>query len=243
MIHGDFSPQPMTSPEAHDRVVELLADQRRGRVLDIPAGQGALTLRLRELGFDVRGADINPDLFRAPGIVIDKVNLNEKLPYGNGAFDYVVCLAGLQRVIYPEITLQEFHRILREGGRLYVDIPNYLNIRRRLQFLRTGTLARGVDIPEFLEDQKELAGQFRTFLGYPRVKHGLDLAGFRVDTVKADRRLRSLDRHRAFVAYIRLYQWMRRGKDRKAKNPAMLPENNSDLILGSDSLIFCCTAI
>jgi hypothetical protein len=48
----------------HDKVVEILTNfGHRGSLLDAPAGDGAISQRLKEAGFDVVAADINPQKF------------------------------------------------------------------------------------------------------------------------------------------------------------------------------------
>ena len=52
---------------AHERtffkVLDLMDDLPRGRVLDIPAGEGGLSHCLREMGFQVVAADLDPGFF------------------------------------------------------------------------------------------------------------------------------------------------------------------------------------
>jgi SAM-dependent methyltransferase len=52
-------------PKTHDQVVALFERFPRGRVLDMGAGEGALSRRLQEEGFEVRALDLMPDRFRA----------------------------------------------------------------------------------------------------------------------------------------------------------------------------------
>ncbi|HUL76981.1 MAG TPA: class I SAM-dependent methyltransferase, partial [Vicinamibacteria bacterium] len=54
----------------HDRAVEILAGCPRGRLLDVPAGEGAFAARLVRAGFEVRCCDLFPEIFRVPGVEI-----------------------------------------------------------------------------------------------------------------------------------------------------------------------------
>jgi 2-polyprenyl-3-methyl-5-hydroxy-6-metoxy-1,4-benzoquinol methylase len=48
----------------HETVERILQEAKRGKVLDAPAGEGALTLRLKNLGFDVSCCDLYPEIFK-----------------------------------------------------------------------------------------------------------------------------------------------------------------------------------
>ena len=48
------APAPLARPEIHTTVAQILDPLPRGRLLDVPAGEGALSARLREAGFSDR---------------------------------------------------------------------------------------------------------------------------------------------------------------------------------------------
>ena len=62
-------------PKTHDQVVALFAQFPKGSVLDMGAGEGALSRRLQEAGFEVRALDLMPERFRAAGIECDRGDL------------------------------------------------------------------------------------------------------------------------------------------------------------------------
>ncbi len=51
----------MAHQAVHDTVVQILRELPRGKVLDVPAGEGALAAALIEAGFDVRCCDLYPE--------------------------------------------------------------------------------------------------------------------------------------------------------------------------------------
>ena len=104
------------------------------RVLDLPAGNGLLTDALRQAGKEVVSGDINrerPD-YRY-------VNMDEPLPFGEGEFDGLVCLEGVEHLADPVTYIAEMTRVVRPGGMIVISTPNVMNVYSRLQFLFTGT--------------------------------------------------------------------------------------------------------
>jgi len=61
-------PKPMAAERVHDVVLSLLEDKKRGKILDAAAGEGCLTLKLIEMGFNVTPCDINSENFRVSNI-------------------------------------------------------------------------------------------------------------------------------------------------------------------------------
>jgi 2-polyprenyl-3-methyl-5-hydroxy-6-metoxy-1,4-benzoquinol methylase len=57
-------PKPMAAERVHDVVLSLLESDKTGRVLDAAAGEGYLTLKLKNMGFEVTPCDINTKNFR-----------------------------------------------------------------------------------------------------------------------------------------------------------------------------------
>ena len=128
--------------ETHDWIGNALSGEKRGFVLDVPAGSGAFGLRLKEMGFSVSCCDINPSGFSAKGIEIKEGDLNGSLPYSSGSFDFITCMEGLEHLENPFNAIREFQRLLKPAGKLFLSLPNYLNIERRMRFLMTGLFSR-----------------------------------------------------------------------------------------------------
>jgi SAM-dependent methyltransferase len=117
----------------------LLAGIAPGRVLDAPCGDGALARELAARGWRVSAADIEP--LRgdgAGGIEFLRLDLDEPLPFADGAFDAVVSLEGIEHLLSPARCLAEFCRVLRPGGRLVVTTPNVNNVQSRWHYLVAG---------------------------------------------------------------------------------------------------------
>ena len=105
------------------RVVPLAS----GRVLELGAG-GGLNLPFYRRGpvTELHGLDPSPELslrtVRAAAVLGWPLHMHagvaEALPFGNAAFDTIVCTFTLCSVQSPAAALDEVRRVLRPGGRL-----------------------------------------------------------------------------------------------------------------------------
>jgi 2-polyprenyl-3-methyl-5-hydroxy-6-metoxy-1,4-benzoquinol methylase len=122
---------PLSRDEIYEKIIGMLSEQERGRLLDVPTGTGVLADRLHKMGFDVSCCDIQPSFFAAKDLTVQLGDMNIHLPYEAEWFDYIICLDGLEHTENPLNAIREFSRIMKKGGRLFISIPNYLNIESR----------------------------------------------------------------------------------------------------------------
>ncbi|MFH8897859.1 class I SAM-dependent methyltransferase [Streptomyces coeruleorubidus] len=111
-----------------------------GTALDAACGTGRHTTYLRELGHDVIGVDVSPDMLaqarkRLPDVAFHEADLH-RLPLPDDAVDTVVCALALTHVPDLAPVLAEFARVLRPGGSLVISDAHLL-----VSYLRP-TLAR-----------------------------------------------------------------------------------------------------
>lgn len=181
----------LTDPSMHDLVIARVERDFAGRaaglrLLDAPCGAGALSVRLRRIGFDVACCDIDPGNFEAQGFEVRQGDLNQRLPFDDAGMDVVLSVAGLQRLSNPDQAISEFQRVLKPGGRLYLGVPNFATLRRRLHFLFYGSLGHRFDDPKYRQTTDNPAANFRFPIGYPRVERMLLEAGFTIGDVEHD---------------------------------------------------------
>jgi SAM-dependent methyltransferase len=95
---------------------------------------GAAT-RFRELyGIDLLEPSI--EAARAKGIRAERVDLNRQaVPFPDGFFDAVTCLAVIAQVFDPERVIAEFTRVLRVGGQLVLSVANIAALPYRAALL------------------------------------------------------------------------------------------------------------
>jgi 2-polyprenyl-3-methyl-5-hydroxy-6-metoxy-1,4-benzoquinol methylase len=126
------------APNTHATVAGLLQqDPSCRRVLDIPSGAGAMTERLRRLGFDVHPADV-VDLLQTDRTNFRQADMCQRLPYDDAAFDAVVSIDGIEHIERPFDFVRECRRVLRPGGRLLLSTPNVSSLRSRWRWWATG---------------------------------------------------------------------------------------------------------
>jgi ubiquinone/menaquinone biosynthesis C-methylase UbiE len=98
------------------------------RVLDLGCGDGLLAAELARTGARVTGADISPvAIERArvahPELEFEVIASDEPLPFGDAAFDAVVCLHVLEHVADTQHFLSEARRVLAPRGRIGITVP------------------------------------------------------------------------------------------------------------------------
>lgn len=96
-------------------------------VLDAGCGYGVFTEYFREIGADAAGCDGSAAMLKIaekkyPKCSFHLTDLQKKLPYSDGQFDLVFCNQVLMDIPDIRTVLQEFSRLLKENGILYLGI-------------------------------------------------------------------------------------------------------------------------
>ena len=127
-------------------VVELLAPQPGERILDLGAGDGALSEVLRSLGADVLCVDASAEQIEAARLrgleaaVVD----GEALAFVS-EFDAVFSNAALHWMTRPERVIDGVRRALKPGGRFVGEFGGAGNVARIVNALEAGIERRGHD--------------------------------------------------------------------------------------------------
>ena len=236
-------PAAMAHQAIHDTVVRLLEKAPKGRLLDIPAGEGALALRLLELGFDVACCDLHPSIFKLDTVVVSAGNLDNRLPYDDAAFDAIVCVEGLEHIENPANAMREFSRLLENGGTLIVSVPNIMNIEERLKWLVNGYTShfKPLSMETLTDVRKRFSGIEEAALhvnpiGYSEVRFLLEKNGFQVAGLDLDKPKKNSWAYLPLVWLIRLISRFSSASKRRERWTDEL--NSREVLLGGNTLIF-----
>lgn len=237
------SPVALAHEAIHETVENILKNETRGKILDVPAGEGALSLRLRNLGFDVSCCDLYTEIFKLPNAEIKRGNLDAKLPYEDKSFDYVVCVEGLEHIENPANAMREFARLLKENGTLIVSVPNIMNIEERLKWLFSGYTSHFK--PLSAEALKAISEEFGGMeeialhvnpIGYSEVRFLLEKNGFELQKTYLDKPKKNSWAFLPIVGLIKLVSLFTSAKKRKSRWTEEL--NSNEVLLGGNTLIF-----
>jgi 2-polyprenyl-3-methyl-5-hydroxy-6-metoxy-1,4-benzoquinol methylase len=206
----------------------------RARVLDAPCGgEAALTRALIESGFDAQGADLDRQPEGLLGKAFAKVDLDQPLPWSDGAFDAVFSTEGIEHLENHFSFLREVCRVLKPGGLLVLTTPNITALRSRVRFFGSGFFGR---------DSRPLNETSRHPLHhiglatFPELRYELHMSGFRL----IDVRHTHIKPISYFYAIYAPWMWLyTRTAFRKEKDPAQRARNKEVLAtLLSPSVLF-----
>ncbi len=128
-------------------VVELLAPRAGERILDLGCGDGALTVKLVEMGCDVVGVDASaPQIEAAKRVGLNvRVMDGENLSFEN-EFDAVFSNAALHWMRNaPDKVIAGVHRALKAGGRFVAECGGYGCVAKIKGALVAALNRRGID--------------------------------------------------------------------------------------------------
>jgi SAM-dependent methyltransferase len=111
-------------------MLALAGDVAGRRILDAGCGSGPLSAALRDRGAVVTGIDVSAGMLAlarqrlGDDVALHRVDLNDRLPFADGAFDDVVASLVLHYLEDWGPTLAELRRVLRPGGRLIASVDH-----------------------------------------------------------------------------------------------------------------------
>lgn len=125
----------------HEQLFDLFCAyvQRNSSILDIGAGAGAFTLRLKNGGYKVKALDIDPDKWNVKGIEFLVLDINQGIAGSvEEQFDAVCCQEVIEHVENPWALLRDIFDVLKPGGVAIVSTPNITSFLSRIVFFRKG---------------------------------------------------------------------------------------------------------
>lgn len=174
--------------------LEQSAAELEGRVvLDFPAGNGATSELLLNLGTKMEAFDLFPEYFMLEGIECRRADIAEKIPVGDGHADWVVCQEGIEHFSDQLKALKEFNRVLKKGGKLLLTTPSYSNLAARFSYLMFESEAIGKWMPPneidsiWMSDKaksREIYHGHIFLIGLQKLRVLARLAGFKISEVR-----------------------------------------------------------
>jgi SAM-dependent methyltransferase len=126
-VYDESLPEHVVEHYLRKRAAFIVAHCPRGRGLDVGCGTGTLAARLAQAGYQMTGADPSDGMLeimrtRHPSVEAVRGD-GTALPFGDGRFDLVYCVAVMHHVADPDAvrqTLAEMVRVARPGGRILI---------------------------------------------------------------------------------------------------------------------------
>jgi 2-polyprenyl-3-methyl-5-hydroxy-6-metoxy-1,4-benzoquinol methylase len=138
-------------PHALRVLHELESVAARGRLLDIGCATGDFLVAARQAGWQTQGVELSAyavEVARRHGLDVRVGTLTEAhLP--PASFDAVTMLDVIEHLSDPLSELKEVHRVLRPGGIVCLETPNWQSIYRRLLRRRWAALQPRVHLVYF----------------------------------------------------------------------------------------------
>lgn len=138
--------------------VELLSAQSGERILDLGCGDGALTIKLVELGCTVVGVDSSVEMVNAAkSLGLDAYVVDGQSLQFSNEFDAVFSNAALHWMKNPESVIFGVWRALKPGGRFVGEFGGYGNVAAIVTALESVLFSRGMVVasPWFFPRPKE----------------------------------------------------------------------------------------
>lgn len=168
-----------TSQNTHETVFSLLEVNKDAAIADIPSGNGAFVMRLKDHGYqNVWALDIQ-NILKFPHEKFAVGDMTKSLNLGHQSLDALVCIDGIEHIYEQNTLIKEAHRVLKSGGQLIVSTPNISSIRSRLKWLMTGHHHK-CDAP--LDENHPNPLHHIAMISYPELRYLLHTNGFK--TVK-----------------------------------------------------------
>ena len=125
---------PSGTMAAANRAMYLTAPAGAATLLDVGCGSGDQLLRMRRLGWEVSGVDLDEIAVRvaqARGLTVNVGSLEDQ-QFPEASFDAITLHHVIEHLPNPFETLHEIGRILRPGGRVVIATPNLQSWGHRL---------------------------------------------------------------------------------------------------------------
>ena len=219
-------------PGTHAFVVKVLErvcpPTKEVRVLDVAAGQGALSQKLLAAGYAVSACELFPEQYKVDEVECLRADLNEPWPYKDQSFDALVIVEVVEHIEDHQRLFLQAARVLKPGGKMLFTTPNILSLKSRVRFLFTGYF---YSFGPISQDPRSDARPHITPFTLDRYRWllsqcGLTMSGFETDRYRTSSKLLGW-----LAPIIRFCAWRRFG------NASDVQEQNSNIALFGRKLV------
>ena len=165
-------------------ILSMLENLPKGKVLDAPAGAGAISRLLAKEGHNVVAFEMDEREFAAKEVPLIIGDMNQPLPFWDDSFDYIVCIDGIEHLENPYFAIREFAKILKSGGDLLISTPNISAFRSRARYLLTGFHNKG-KVP--LHELNPSPLHHINLMTFPEIRYALHRFGLKLNTITMNR--------------------------------------------------------
>jgi len=162
---------------------ELLRIKQEYRIVDcmvVELGCGlGKNLQLFQADNKILGVDgLAPAVREAQsrGLTVVLGDLESKLEMQSGTADWLLCLDVLEHLVNPLALLTEMRRIMRDGGKAILNVPNHFSLSGRLKLL----FGSGLDVHKFFPASHDWDNPHLRFFTYRGIHQMVEAAGFKV---------------------------------------------------------------
>ncbi|MFA6456588.1 MAG: class I SAM-dependent methyltransferase [Bacteroidota bacterium] len=114
------------------QLISFVRKNASGSILDLGCATGNYSVMLKNLGYDVKAADVNPEYVRrAKERGIDAVMIDGNVPFPDKSFDTVICFEVIEHVAELDAVLSEAKRLARKT--VLFTTPNSEHVTELIQ--------------------------------------------------------------------------------------------------------------
>jgi SAM-dependent methyltransferase len=147
-------------------------------VLEVGCGLGH-NLEIFKRDNRVLGVEGLPDAVaqaRVGGLDVRQGDLEAGIDLGTGTADWVLCLDVLEHLVNPMNLMVEIRRVLREKGRVVINVPNHFDLTGRIKIF----LGHDLDVHKFFPESNEWENPHLRFFTHRGITELVTEAGFKV---------------------------------------------------------------
>lgn len=127
---GDSAFHKNLTKQVTETYVDPLDLPKDAKILDMGCGPGYFLDEMKERGYtDLTGATLSPGdikLCESKGHKVGKYDLSflpQKDGYYDESVDFIFLRHALEHSPYPIFTLMEYNRVLKQGSKMYIEVP------------------------------------------------------------------------------------------------------------------------